>query len=120
MAAVASFAATMQNWNDDKSNFIKYRYTSPKKVCPARCRLFVCLFVRWLLHSFVRGNLNRNPFVAVNRMRLQSYLSYHTILVYSIVMLFISSNVSIQILHILSSHARTHIQNDVYNHNRID
>lgn len=49
LAGVACVAATMENWNDDKSNFIKYRYTSPKqkKQCPVRCRLF-------FFHSFVR------------------------------------------------------------------
>lgn len=96
LAGVACVAATMENWNDDKSNFIKYRYTSPKQQKTVSSALSV-IFLPFI-RSVVRGNLNRDPFVAANRMRLQSYLSYHKILVYGIVMLFISSsNVSIQI-----------------------
>lgn len=49
LAAVAVVAA-VANWNDDKSNFIKYRYIyviSKQKVCSALLLLvlFVCLFV---------------------------------------------------------------------------
>lgn len=82
------------------------RHQKRKNPCPVRCRLFVFSFIHSFGCSLVRGNLNRDPFVAANRMRLQSYLSYHRILVYGIVMLFISSsNVSIQIQH---KHTRTH------------
>lgn len=59
-AAVASVAlVTMENWNDDKSNFIKYRYTSPKKrkqkVCPVYTLSVIRLFIRTFIHSFVRS-----------------------------------------------------------------
>lgn len=82
------------------------RHQKQKRVSSALSliRSFILSFVC----SSVRGSLNRDPFVAANRMRLQSYLSYHKILVYGIVMLFISSsNVSIQIRD-------THTPNDVY------
>lgn len=120
--SVASVAATIENWNDDKSNFIinsTYRYMSPKnKKCPVRCRLYVHSFGGLFVCSFVRSFVEISigfHLLQQNRMRLQSYLSYHKILIYGIVMLFISSNVSIQILHTYkNTHARTHnTQNDV-------